>query len=49
MQLIDAAAGVDHVEALTLAAAGDPPTCGNLAIGTAALVVAGTLTVAVAS
>jgi predicted phage baseplate assembly protein len=49
MQLIDAAAGVDHVEALTLAAAGDPPTCGNLAIGRTALVVAGTLTVAVVS
>jgi predicted phage baseplate assembly protein len=45
MQLVDAVAGVDHVERLTLAVASQPPTCGNLAIGPASLAVAGALAI----
>jgi predicted phage baseplate assembly protein len=48
MQLVEDVDGVDHVDELALASAGETPTCGNLAIDATALVVAGTLSVAVA-
>jgi hypothetical protein len=49
LQTIDEVEGVDHVEDLTLAQDGGPPSCGNLCVPPTALVVAGSLTVEVAS
>jgi predicted phage baseplate assembly protein len=48
MQMVDEASGVDHVEELTLAAAGEEPTCGNLCVPAAALAVAGSIEVELA-
>lgn len=47
MRVIDETAGVDYVDHLTLALAGQPPSCGNLVIAPTDLVVAGSLTLEV--